>query len=61
MCQYFIFPLVFLFNKIPKTCVGIAELLQQSKNPSTNQVMLSSEEIKEGLKRQQEKNADALR
>lgn len=46
---------------IPNSCVGIAELLQQSKNPSTNQIMLSSEEIKEGLKRQQEKNADALR
>ncbi|ELK14706.1 Proteasome activator complex subunit 4, partial [Pteropus alecto] len=43
------------------SCVGIAELLQQSKNPSTNQLMLSSEEIEEGLKRQQEKNADALR
>lgn len=41
------------FNKIPKSCVGIAELLQQSKNPSLNQTMLSSEEIKEGLKRQQ--------
>ena len=55
------FPLAFLFNKIPNSCVRIAELLQQSKNPSTNQIMPSSEEIKEGLKRQQEKNADALR
>ncbi|XP_065785365.1 proteasome activator complex subunit 4 isoform X1 [Muntiacus reevesi] len=46
---------------IPKSCFGIAELLQQSKNPSINQTMLSSEEIKEGLKRQQERNVDALR
>ncbi|ELW47867.1 Proteasome activator complex subunit 4 [Tupaia chinensis] len=46
---------------IPKSCVAIAELLQQSKHPSVNQMLLSSEEIKEGLKRQQEKNADALR
>ncbi|XP_012505294.1 PREDICTED: proteasome activator complex subunit 4 [Propithecus coquereli] len=46
---------------IPKSCVAIAELLQQSKNPSINQILLSPEKIKEGLKRQQEKNADALR
>jgi proteasome activator subunit 4 len=50
-----------LFNKIPKSCVAIAEVLQQSKNPSVNQALLSPEKIKEGLKRQQEKNADALR
>uniref|UniRef100_A0A2K5ZD33 Proteasome activator subunit 4 n=1 Tax=Mandrillus leucophaeus TaxID=9568 RepID=A0A2K5ZD33_MANLE len=46
---------------IPKSCVEIAELLQQSKNPSINQILLSPEKIKEGIKRQQEKNADALR
>lgn len=47
--------------KIPEPCVEIAELLQQSKNPSVNETLLSPEKIKEGLKRQQEKNADALR
>ncbi|KAL0621238.1 Proteasome activator complex subunit 4 [Plecturocebus cupreus] len=46
---------------IPKSCVAIAELLQQSKNPSINQILLSPEKIKEGIKRQQEKNADAVR
>ncbi|EGV92976.1 Proteasome activator complex subunit 4 [Cricetulus griseus] len=46
---------------IPKPCAAIAELLEQSKNPSINQTLLSPEKIKEGQKRQQEKNADALR
>uniref|UniRef100_A0A2K5P667 Proteasome activator complex subunit 4 n=1 Tax=Cercocebus atys TaxID=9531 RepID=A0A2K5P667_CERAT len=46
---------------VSNSCVEIAELLQQSKNPSINQILLSPEKIKEGIKRQQEKNADALR
>lgn len=61
MCQNITFFVFFLYNKIPKSCVEIAELLQQSQNPSVNQTLLSPEKIKEGLKRQQEKNADALR
>ncbi|KFO18474.1 Proteasome activator complex subunit 4 [Fukomys damarensis] len=46
---------------IPESCVALAELLQQSKNPSINQTLPSPEEIKGGFKRQQERNADALR
>lgn len=56
-----LFKCFFLFNKIPKPCAAIAELLEQSKNPSISQTLLSPEKIKEGQKRQQEKNADALR
>ncbi|XP_043911057.1 proteasome activator complex subunit 4 [Protopterus annectens] len=47
--------------KIPERCVEQAILLQQSRYPPANLPPLTAEELEMGLKRQQEKNAEALK
>uniref|UniRef100_A0A8B9PYW3 Proteasome activator subunit 4 n=1 Tax=Apteryx owenii TaxID=8824 RepID=A0A8B9PYW3_APTOW len=46
---------------VPEKCVEIAVMLQKSEHPSSNLLVLCSEEIQLGIQRQKEKNSEALR